>query len=138
MFIFNLFMDEGIHFNIVMRKQMTTRQVSSMIHSARLISSFHFVLFCYFCEKWRWTDGCTDRRHFAKTMISTGCDCEMGEWINRGVDIFIQKLRVATSVTQEVCSIQTSSWTWILKKNIYKLNCKRVKVLLIPSYIFCS
>ena len=58
-----------------------TRQVSSMIHSARPtvspVAKHCFVLLGF--EKWGLTD---IRTTCAKTMIPTGRDCGSAEWIN--------------------------------------------------------
>ena len=61
-----------------------TIQVSSMIHSARPIVSEHcFLLFSFLGLKSM--DWCTDgRTTCAKTMIPTGRDFGLAEWINSG------------------------------------------------------
>ena len=55
-----------------------TRQVSSMIHSAKpTVSNIVFALLDF--EKWGRTDVLTT---CAKTIIPTGRDCGSAEWIN--------------------------------------------------------
>ena len=65
---------------LVKAGKIETRQVSSMIHSARPVMNIVFTLFCFArFEKWGKTDG-----HLcAKTMISAGIDCGSAEWIRR-------------------------------------------------------
>ena len=65
-----------------------TRQVSSVIHSARptvsMASSDHcFLLFC-FARFEKWWDG----QHVRKIMITTGRDCGLAEWI-KITDLFV-------------------------------------------------
>ena len=67
-------------------KQILTRQVSSMIHSARptvspVVNVFAWNLFCF--AKWGRTDGRTyERTTCEKIMITAGRDCRSAEWIN--------------------------------------------------------
>ena len=60
-----------------------TRQVSSMIHSARpLVTPVANIVFCCFVFlDMKIGDGRTDKNN-AKTMIPTGRDLGLAEWIN--------------------------------------------------------
>ena len=64
-----------------------TRQVSSMIHSARPavspVANIAFALFC-FARFWKvGMDGHSDGRHVQKQWSITGRDCGSAEWIKR-------------------------------------------------------
>ena len=62
-----------------------TRQVSSMIHSARpTVSPVVSIVFAWnlFCFARFWKVGTNVRTICAKTMITTGSDCGPAEWIN--------------------------------------------------------
>ena len=79
----------------ILEKTYRTRQVSSMNHSARPIvtpvaSERCFLLFC-FSRFEKWGRGRTDGRTIcAKTMIPTGRDFRLAEWINYFVFKIIQ------------------------------------------------
>ena len=89
-----------------------TRQVSSMIHSARPIVTpvvnivFTWNLSCWLdFQKWGWTD----ERTYVKTMITTSRDWGLAEWINKEKTFcsfltFSFIVKFSASVTRKVLS----------------------------------
>ena len=77
--------------NVKWSNYRTTRQVSSMIHSARPTATpVANIVFCYFVLlNLESGDGWTT---CAKTMIPTGRDCGLAEWINTKKRYFMDHL----------------------------------------------
>ena len=77
-------------------KVLMARQVSSMIHSARAtVSPVATIVFCSFVLlDFESGDGRTDgRTTCGKTMIPTGRDCGLAEWINKWINASMVLLR---------------------------------------------
>ena len=96
----------------VMDLWLITRNVSSMIHSAKPIvtqlAKSYFLLFCFSrFEKWGWTCG--------KTIIPSARDCGLAEWINT-------RLWRSRTLTLPKYLSSNSTYRWIISKTTNSLS----------------